>query len=205
MSEFRPRRRAPPERASRAEVAHGVATRDQCSRARRRFSSRRRQGLPVGRILGIVALGLWKSKGKIRRAEVGAVPKKKLISSPQPEKGGLIERLQKQARDSGARKEGFKNFEELILASIAYHKHPSWKRADADTLIGENGSIIKLGETTQAFFSEEVKLKGRKVSGECFVTEKGKPPSTEQTVNWLKKNHPEDVEQILDKYRFKRH
>jgi hypothetical protein len=139
------------------------------------------------------------------KSEVSAVPKKKLITSPQPGKGGLIERLQKQARDSGARKEGFKNFEEMVLASTAYHKHPLWKRADTDTGIGEDGSITKLGETAGSYFPEDTKLKGRKVNGECFVTEKGKPPSTEQTVNWLKKNHPAEVEQILDKYRFKRH
>jgi hypothetical protein len=132
------------------------------------------------------------------------VPKKKMISSPSPATG-LIERLQKQARDSGAQKEGFKNFEEMVLASTAYHKHPYWKRADPDTITGEDGSVIKLGEASEGYCSGDPKLKGRKVNGEYFVTEKGKPPSTEQTVNWLKKNHPEDVELILDKYRSKRH
>jgi hypothetical protein len=133
------------------------------------------------------------------------MPKKKMISAPPPEKAGLIERLHKQARDNGARTEGFKNFEEMVLASTAYHKHPFWKRADLDTIIGEDGSVIKLGETIEGYFSQDIKLKGRKVNGEYFITEKGKPPSTEQTVNWLKKNHPGDVELILDKYRFKRH
>jgi hypothetical protein len=137
--------------------------------------------------------------------EVAAVPKKKLIASPHPEKAGLIERLHKQARDSGARQEGFKNFEEMVLASTAYHKHPFWKRADPGTILAEDGSVIKLGETTEGYFSQDAKVKGRKVNGEYFVTEKGRPPTTEQTVNWLKKNHPGDVEQILDKYRFKRH
>ena len=133
------------------------------------------------------------------------MPKKKLISGPPSEKAGLIERLNKQARDNGACKEGFKNFEEMVLASTAYHKHPSWKRADPDTIIGEGGSVIKLGETTAGYFSQDTQLKGRKVNGEYFVTDKGKLPSTEQTVNWLKKNHPGDVELILDKYRFRRH
>jgi hypothetical protein len=133
------------------------------------------------------------------------VPKQKLKSSPHPEKAGLIERLHKEARNSGARKEGFKNFEEMVLASTAYHKHPIWKRTDLDTIIAEDGSVIKLGETAEGYLSPDSKLQGRKVNGEYFVTEKGKPPSTEQTLNWLKKNHPGDVEQILDKYRFKRH
>jgi hypothetical protein len=146
-----------------------------------------------------------KCKERFVQAEVTAVPKKKLISAPPSEKAGLIERLHKQARDDGARQEGFKNFEEMVLASTAFHKHPSWKRADPDTIISEDGSIIKLGESTEGYLSQDTKLKGRKVNGEYFITDKVRPPSTEQTVNWLKENHPGDVELILDKYRFRRH
>ncbi len=128
---------------------------------------------------------------------------KKLIRSPHPEKADLIKKNTKEAKDKAARTAGFKDFEEQVLARTAYNEHPSWRMADGDTIIGDDGSVLKLGAATGNYYSSDAKLFGRKVKGEYFLTEDTNPLTTGEIVDCLRKTNPADVEEILKKYRIK--
>jgi hypothetical protein len=125
---------------------------------------------------------------------------KKVTRLPRPE-GADQSRWRINAEiDAISRKEGFADFEEKVLSIPAFSLHPSWAQAGHDDVIGDDGSVMSLGAATRGWFSEPVSLTASRINGVVFITEDTKPPTVKQTVEWLRKAHPQVVTSILQKY-----
>jgi hypothetical protein len=146
-----------------------------------------------------VDLGVFTEDGGSRRRRRPDATKKQTHSTHAKNADQIRWRVNAEI-DAIARKEGFADFEEKVLSIPSFSAHPSWVQGSHDDLIGDDGSLIRLGVMTMGWFPAPGNLRASRINGVTFITEDPKPLTIKQTVDWLRKTHPDVVASILQKY-----
>jgi hypothetical protein len=102
----------------------------------------------------------------------------------------LYSYLQQQTR---AVREGFRNYEEMVLSIPAFQAHPGWEEPGDEILVAGDLVLRKVAWKTWQ------EAEAIRVNGRLFVRTATKGPVTvSAVVRWFKRNHAEEAKRILE-------